>query len=402
MKMLYSYPSTGLSRNQLSAPEHAELWSIMALALAQMNGEGCEEFYSMRETAEVLLPKIDAKDSYTVSHLRAMINLALIDAGAGRLLATWLRVEMVVSLLLFFRALTKLDTTDKWIRHLHLATFIVEQAIALRLSIPSHLPTQCAQDIGYVDEDGIDEWAPWINPLDSIRRDSQIRGPARAFSTFNELVRYTMHISQADPMSLIGDGGILFALLGNACLEEGRVQPSILVRQLVTQSQAPETTMRNPADDTSSIVHTAQSGQFNEGASEPQLPDGFAPYPFRDFQHTLDTTPILPSPATVNFNASLADPLTSSPIVQQDTNFGTTSVDNIDSNIFEQLALLERLDSTQHSQFYQNLGFAPDATLAEFFGSDYQPSDPLLAYLNPTLYGVGQVPEAADDDGRAG
>lgn len=68
---------------------------------------------------------------------------------------------------------------------------------------------------------------------------------------------------------------------------------------------------------------------------------------------------------------------------------GDGSVPSVD--IFEQFdTLLEHEDSSQQSQFYQNLGFAPDVELAEFFGSDYQPSDPILAYLNPTLYGLGQ------------
>lgn len=67
------------------------------------------------------------------------------------------------------------------------------------------------------------------------------------------------------------------------------------------------------------------------------------------------------------------------------------------ADIFEQFdTLLEHQDSNQQTQFYQNLGFAPDVELAEFFGSDYQPSDPILAYLNPTLYGLSQGGDTAD------
>ena len=113
MKVLYSYPSAGLPRDQLVAPEHAELWSIMGLAAGQVTGEDCSEFRHVRETAEVLLPKLYASDSYHVPHLRAMINLALLDAGAEHLLAAWLRIEMVVSLLLFFRIPSSLDVTDQ-------------------------------------------------------------------------------------------------------------------------------------------------------------------------------------------------------------------------------------------------------------------------------------------------
>lgn len=67
----------------------------------------------------------------------------------------------------------------------------------------------------------------------------------------------------------------------------------------------------------------------------------------------------------------------------------TAELDNALSgvDIFEELAMLERTESTQDPQFMQNLGFAPDLDLAEFFGPDYQPSDPLLAYMHPTAFG---------------
>jgi hypothetical protein len=41
----------------------------------------------------------------------------------------------------------------------------------------------------------------------------------------------------------------------------------------------------------------------------------------------------------------------------------------------------------EHPQFMQNLGFGPDLDLAEFFGPDYQPSNPLLAYMQPSQGG---------------
>jgi hypothetical protein len=39
----------------------------------------------------------------------------------------------------------------------------------------------------------------------------------------------------------------------------------------------------------------------------------------------------------------------------------------------------------------QNLGFGPDLDLAEFFGPDYQPSNPLLAYMQPSQGGSKQA-----------
>ena len=56
------------------------------------------------------------------------------------------------------------------------------------------------------------------------------------------------------------------------------------------------------------------------------------------------------------------------------------------ADIFQELAMLERTDSS--NQFMQNLGFAPDLDLQEFFGDAYQASDPMLSLMQPTPGGV--------------
>lgn len=56
------------------------------------------------------------------------------------------------------------------------------------------------------------------------------------------------------------------------------------------------------------------------------------------------------------------------------------------SDVFEELAMLDRTDFSSNPSFMQNLGFGPDLDLAEFFGADYQPSNPLLTYTQPATY----------------
>ena len=61
-------------------------------------------------------------------------------------------------------------------------------------------------------------------------------------------------------------------------------------------------------------------------------------------------------------------------------------------DIFEELAMLDSVEPVgEHPQFMQNLGFGPDLDLAEFFGPDYQPSNPLLAYMQPSQGGSKQA-----------
>ena len=87
--------------------------------------------------------------------------------------------------------------------------------------------------------------------------------------------------------------------------------------------------------------------------------------------------------------------------VQQVPNAQTVSLETLDldntlagTDIFEEFAALEHIESSHSEQFKQNLGFAPDLDLAEFFGVDYQPSDPLLAYMQPSLFGPTESSDA--------
>ena len=78
---------------------------------------------------------------------------------------------------------------------------------------------------------------------------------------------------------------------------------------------------------------------------------------------------------------------------------GSGSIDGTPdgTDLFEEFdAMLERQDSTHQQQFMQNLGFGPELDLLEFFGKDYLPSDPLLAYLNPPLYSLNGPSNVSD------
>jgi len=56
--------------------------------------------------------------------------------------------------------------------------------------------------------------------------------------------------------------------------------------------------------------------------------------------------------------------------------------------IFEEIAMLDRSRHAHDgAKFMQNLGVNPDLDLSDFFGPDYQTSDPMLAYLQPEMPG---------------
>lgn len=397
LKLLYSYPNEGLFRNQLVGAEHAELWSIMALAAVQLSEEAHRDHTRhIRDVAQELIPTADANASYEVPHIRAMMLLALIDASEQRMLAAWLRIGTVVSLLLLFKILERLNVTEKWCRHIHLAAFVVESAIASHLQVPAHLRVSYIETIGLVDEDGLDEYETWQDPLDTARQGSQKKAPSRSFSTLNELVRRFMHSPGSDPTgypprhgSASGDSTIVFSLLKNASSKRSRIQPSVLVATFGKQDSQTSLAAQSSADLNSTVGGSTALNQAlanidwkrQQAVNANEFQDHISSFPFPGTLHVSDAGGQL---GTAFW--------TSSPSVSQTADLGTTLGDSSmpGADIFEQFDALERQDSNQHSQFYQNLGFAPDVELAEFFGEDYQPSDPLLAYLNPTLYGLNK------------
>lgn len=153
LKLVYSYPTEGLARDRLIDAQHAELWSIMALAAAQLSEDAQQSHAGyLRQVAEQLIPVIDGNTSYEVAHIRAMMILTLTDISGQRMLAAWLRIGTVVSLLLLFRILEKLNVTEKWCVHIHLAAFVIETAVALHLRVPAHMDISYIETIGFVDE----------------------------------------------------------------------------------------------------------------------------------------------------------------------------------------------------------------------------------------------------------
>ena len=393
LKIMYSYPPGGLAYSSITGAEHAELWALMAVAASQVFEEGNEaETRRIRRLAESLVPTGNA--SYELPHIKAMILLALTDAQEEHILAAWLRIGSVVRLLYLFKLLKKLGQIAKWCRHIHLVAFVVESALALRLKTFSHLRVSFIEAIGFVDEDGIDEWAPWQDPLQTAQQGSIAKAPARSFSTLNELVRICMLCAGRDPTAresnfpdAVVDSSIVFSLLENAASKQDRVQPSNLVAARSRNVQGDYSwpfVGQSEADPswTSPNLPEWHPNQANE-------PSSFQPdHPFMSIPNEVNASIDQTSPEVSSSSMLWTPNAAGDPSLQQSNSaagFADSSVD-----IFEELATLERQDSTQNPQFMANLGFAPDLDLAEFFGADYQPSDPLLAYLQPTGLGSTQ------------
>lgn len=176
---------------------------------------------------------------------------------------------------------------------------------------------------------------------------------------------------------------IVFNLLKNAMSKRGRVQPSNLV---VSPSigiagdfnwPSDANSLENPSLNLQEMIQPELSqANFAHTQEHP-----FMSIPNEPAAYTVGTSPAIQQSAG-GWNSGASLDQVAQAISPEDTVGGASA------DIFEELANLERQDSIQHPQFMRNLGFAPDLDLAEFFGADYQPSDPLLAYatLQPSGY----------------
>jgi hypothetical protein len=233
LKILYSYPPDGLPFNQVNTAEHSELWSIIALTMTQVaDTTDLSDIDQVRRNADSLLPA----GNLEVPHIRALILRALDDYQRHELLSAWLRLGSAVRTLHLFRLLENLGKTAKYCRHVHLVAFVVESTLARRLQTVPHFRTDYIKAFGFIDEDGLDEWEGWSDPLNASAIQGVARTPTRACSTLNELVRYHIRLMEdytvsprfeGTPSDL--DGSILCLLLRNAMSKSQRMQPSDVV-----------------------------------------------------------------------------------------------------------------------------------------------------------------------------
>lgn len=413
MKLTYAYPSSGLAIEPSDTAAHAELWSIFALAAHQTSKEktsvssphDVSSIHTSMHTRHALqhLPRPDRstvetyrslarelvpseRRVYDLGHVKALILLALIDIDDEKWQSAWFLIGHAVRMVIDLGLLGTSNTSgsisraisDQKANHVLLSCFILDRALGSRLGRPAHL-TPSHISISTISEEGLDEWSPWQDPLNR----STYRQPVRALSTFNSIVRITLatYALPSDSSTCIA---VVQSLLHNASRRLDRMQPSTLMTTLRASGLSPSVKSgyrsmvqgENPLDAYGSSLHNgAQPGTSTLGADvSGEL------YRQRTFAHVSEYP-------GANLQNQVNPGIDASSVVG-DTSL-TTFDFNGDNDIFEELAMLDGAAQQEpNPQFMQNLGFAPDLDLAAFFGADYQPSDPMLAYLNQdTLLG---------------
>jgi hypothetical protein len=444
LRLSYSYPIEGLalSSDLPDSGSHAELWSVLAVAslhqvdissMQQSQTFATEQLYT---TARSLIP--EETGYFDLSHVKAILNLAVINIGRSFVDAAWLLVGCASRILeVMDQSLLAADSRYKHVLH---GCFVLDSMLAMQLGRHPRLRAHEARQSGRVDEDGLEEWQPWNGESEHSSR-QQLRTPTLALSSFNALSDLvglvsrdwkhdedkTQHLEAwkrtlpsklasvcaAKPLESLTPPAVLlqttyycvaFALTSSEtwllqlmCLLErsqdqlgwGKLPPVLrcLVEFLykridgVSLSQEVQNRLLSLRAATGAVW--PKVGNMHASISRPVQSGVTAIIPALEgnlYQPIFNNTRVTPS----DFEPSMAETFSEiTPIRSINSNLDTSmpfQVDAQDAVIFSDLETffdeLASLDTTQipgsQPQFMQNLGFAPDANIADLF-SEYIP-----------------------------
>jgi hypothetical protein len=210
----YSQSRNNVSVSGQGSGDHAVLWAAIAYAKFQhrainniphAQGHVAEMVWTaerMYVQARKLIPTEEGV--FELGHIQALLILALANLGNGYSSRAWLLVGQAVRIAIDLGLDKPKDDIFAPLRsksrnkHVFLGCFAIDTIIAARLEHRPHLRTDDLDQVGSVEEDGLEEWDPWTDCL-SVRRSitGNTRGPASLLSTFNKLIQVLTILNEA-------------------------------------------------------------------------------------------------------------------------------------------------------------------------------------------------------------
>ncbi|KAF2799963.1 hypothetical protein K505DRAFT_293639 [Melanomma pulvis-pyrius CBS 109.77] len=204
MKLAYSYPEHGLLLSSSKLPnsgDHAELWSILALASiqeSQLNSTDPHHDVNMDENAmhytpvqlydisRTLIPhELEASE---LGHVKALLILALFNLSQSAPQAAWMVVGHATRIIM---GLERIESSRNLrFRHVFAGCFLLDTLVSMQLERRPYLQAFDIKRIGRISEDGLEEWQPWTG-CRGIETRHNSRTPVLSLSTFNNLVEIT-------------------------------------------------------------------------------------------------------------------------------------------------------------------------------------------------------------------
>ncbi|KFY85492.1 hypothetical protein V500_08387 [Pseudogymnoascus sp. VKM F-4518 (FW-2643)] len=199
LRLSYQY-----SHNESASSPHksgglAVLWAVLAYAGHQSRAinpytttNGPDSDWTVGRLYKESKAHIPPEEGdFELGHVQALLILTLLNIGQGRWSGAWILIGKAVRIAI---ELGFNHATDKKCLNAQvlLGCFVLDTLVALHLDRTPQLRVSDIRQIGTIDEDGLDEWNPWMDCL-SLERNSADgrRGPAATLSTFNCLIRLT-------------------------------------------------------------------------------------------------------------------------------------------------------------------------------------------------------------------
>ncbi|KAF4307075.1 hypothetical protein GTA08_BOTSDO05772 [Botryosphaeria dothidea] len=213
LKVSYSYPDEGLdiSASTPGSGEHAELWSILAVASVQEHAANPASAQQGEEGARLLPGDIyniarslipSEQGSHEIGHVKALLLLALVNIGGNISRAAWIlvgyaaRLAFILGLHNNFRPQGRFPGSEGQNprgQHVFLACFVLDTIVSAHLGREPIIRTEHVNRVGLIAEDGLEEWHPWVGCPDfkpSTSNPAQYnRSPVHTISTFNHIIR---------------------------------------------------------------------------------------------------------------------------------------------------------------------------------------------------------------------
>ncbi|KAF2473464.1 uncharacterized protein BDR25DRAFT_387725 [Lindgomyces ingoldianus] len=209
LKISYSYPDQGLalSSSMPSSGDHAELWSILAFAsLQDMSSTGISETEPhsaperLYDVARSLVPH--ETGAFELGHVKAFLILALVNISQSLPTAAWLLVGHAARILAGIQHRGSQCASLPRFKHVLAGCFLLDTVLAVQLQRRSYFQLSDIERIGKVDQDGLEEWQPWVGCLESgpSRYRSTMRAPVLSLSSFNYLVEVAGIMALSTPI----------------------------------------------------------------------------------------------------------------------------------------------------------------------------------------------------------
>jgi hypothetical protein len=169
---------------------YAELWSVLAVAslygVSTTNHDPLNSSSArpvkLYESAKSLVP--NELDRFDMGYIKALLNLVVFNMARGQSGEAWLLVGCASRVLESVNQLTLMGNPRH--KHVYYGCFLLDSMLALQLKRRPHFRRSDLEHLGTIDEDGLEEWQPWSGFLDPSHAGR--RAPLLSLSIFNSVI----------------------------------------------------------------------------------------------------------------------------------------------------------------------------------------------------------------------